>query len=215
MTTGEPAPAGDLLTLSTTRVEAFSDGVIAIAATLLVLEIETPKEGDDVWGFLGRQLPSLGAYVVSFLTILILWVNHHALFHAVRRVSRPMLFVNGALLLVIAVISYATAVLDHALQAAHYERSAAVFYALVLGAASCCFVALWWALDRSPELLTPEARPRVAAALRRSVVGPALYAVAALAALVDARVSVGIAAAVAVYFAVLPRHLRRGRVGPT
>jgi len=62
-----------------------------------------------VWAELRRQLPSLAAYVVSFLTILMFWVNHHALYHAVARVDRVMLFVNGALLLAISFISYATA----------------------------------------------------------------------------------------------------------
>ena len=88
------APAG-LVMLTTGRVEAFSDGVIAVAATLLVLQIREPPPGSDLWGFLGHQLPSLAAYVVSFLTILIFWVNHHALYHAVYRVNRAMLFVNG------------------------------------------------------------------------------------------------------------------------
>jgi uncharacterized membrane protein len=102
--------------LSTNRVEAFSDGVIAIAATLLVLELHVPEPGQDIWGSLGHQLPSLAAYVVSFLTILVLWVNHHALFHVVAHVDRPLLFLNGLLLLGISFVSYPTATLGRALE---------------------------------------------------------------------------------------------------
>src|SRR5690348_9185280 len=95
-----PPSADDALTvLPTGRVEALSDGIIAIAATLLVLELHVPEPGDDVWAALAHQLPSLAAYAVSFLTILILWVNHYALFHAVARVDRTLLFLNGLLLL--------------------------------------------------------------------------------------------------------------------
>jgi uncharacterized membrane protein len=68
--------------------------------------------------------------VVSFLTILILWVNHHALFHAVDRVDRAMLFLNGLLLLGISFVSYPTAILGRALQGAEDARPAAVIYAL-------------------------------------------------------------------------------------
>ncbi|MEY9966734.1 putative membrane protein [Streptacidiphilus sp. MAP12-16] len=206
--------AGDLVTLATGRVEAFSDGVIAVAATLLVLDIKEPAPGVDIWAFLGQQGPSLIAYAISFLTILIFWVNHHALFHSVERVDRPMLFINGLLLLAISFISYSTAVLGHALQrAGHYDRSAAVLYALTMTAASSCFCGLWLHLSRRGHLMVPVARLRTTAALRRSLIGPALYAAATVVALVNAPASLAVDAVVAAYFALLPRHLRRARPG--
>jgi uncharacterized membrane protein len=203
------AEATGLLTLATGRVEAFSDGVIAVAATLLVLEIKEPAPGANVWAFLGHQFPTLAAYLTSFLTILIFWVNHHALFHTVCRVDRAMLFVNGLLLLAISFISYSTAVLGRALESGQYDRSAAALYALILGLASACFTGLWAYLVRNQRLLTEGARPRVRAALRRSLTGPGLYLVAGLVALVNAPASLGVDAVVALYFALLPRHLRR------
>ena len=159
--------------------------------------------------FPGHQLPSLAAYVVSFLTILIFWVNHHALYHGVDRVNRAVLFVNGLLLLAISFISYATAVLGRALPEGTGARDAAVLNAATLGVAALCFTGLWICLLTRPALLTAAARPRVRAALMRSLAGPAVYAFAALLALASARASLALDALVAVYFALLPRHLRR------
>jgi len=191
-----------LLMLTTGRVEAFSDCVISVAATLLVLDIKEPPPGDNVWLY-------LSAYSVSFLTILIFWINHHSLFHSIHHVDRALLFLNGLLLLGISFISYSTAVLGHALEANHYDKSAAALYALVLGLASACFNGLWGYLASRPQLLVPAAREWARAAFLRSLTGPALYTVAGLAALLDARVSLAVDAVVALYFAVLPRHLRR------
>ncbi len=212
---GSSAPrAADPLTLTTGRVEAFSDGVLAVAATLLVLDIKEPDSGQDVWRFLGHQFPSVAAYVVSFLTILIFWVNHHALYRAVEQVNRAMLFINGLLLLAISFISYCTAVLGGALESGEHDRSAAVLYALVLGLSSACFTGLWTCLRAQPGLLSETARPRVDAALRRSLKGPAIYLVAILVGLVNAPASLALDALVALYFALLPRHLRNLPVAP-
>jgi len=195
--------------LPTGRVEALSDGIIAIAATLLVLELHVPEPGEDVWASLAHQLPSLAAYAVSFLTILIFWVNHHALFHVVARVDRTLLFLNGLLLLGISFVSFPTAALGRALEGGMHDAQAAVLYALTLAATAGCFSALWLYLRAHPALLAGHARPRAVAALRRSLVGPALYLAAALVALVSAPASLALAALVAGYFTLTPRHLRR------
>jgi uncharacterized membrane protein len=206
----EPAAVEEAPTLLPTgRVEALSDGIIAIAATLLVLELHVPDPGEDVGASLAHQLPSLAAYAVSFLTILIFWVNHHALFHAVARVDRTLLFLNGLLLLGISFVSFPTAALGRALEGGVHDRPAAVLYALTLAVTAACFCALWLYLRSHPTLLTETARPRAAAALRRSLVGPALYLVAALVALVNAPTSLVLTAVVAGYFTMTPRHLRR------
>jgi hypothetical protein len=182
----------------------------------------------------------LAAYVVSFLTILIFWVNHHTLFQSVRRADRALLFVNGLLLLTTSFISFSTAVLGRALQAGAYSRSAAVLYAITLGLASATFTGLWLVLRARPGLLTgstpgslrssaptrlrcsltfvsplvARSRPTVNAALKRSLVGPALYTVAAILALFSAPVSLLLDALIAGYFALLPRHLRRAAQPP-
>jgi uncharacterized membrane protein len=101
--------------MNKTRVESFSDGGFAFAITLLVLGIQVPelKGIDDrqLREGLLQALQQLLPYVTSFATIGIIWLNHHAMFHAVERVDHPVLVLNLLLLLVISFIPFPTAVL--------------------------------------------------------------------------------------------------------
>ena len=92
------------------RVETFSDGVFAIAITLLVLTIAQPTDYAELADQLARRWPSLAAYVVSFLVIGIMWVNHHAIFSRLRLVDRAMFYLNLLLLMTIVFIPYPTEV---------------------------------------------------------------------------------------------------------
>ncbi|MBA2712872.1 MAG: DUF1211 domain-containing protein, partial [Rubrobacteraceae bacterium] len=115
--------------MSTNRTEAFSDGVFAIAATLLVLELKIPHaESGGLLGALLEQWPSYATYVVSFLTIGIIWVNHHAILDRTRRVNRALLFINLIFLMVVAAIPFPTAVFADYLKEGHDERLAAAIY---------------------------------------------------------------------------------------
>ena len=101
-----------------TRLEAFSDGVFAIAITLLVLDLHVPERGDGSLAHaLGRQWPADASYVVSFVTIGIIWVNHHNLMRHLERADHGLLFLNVFLLMAVAVIPYPTALV------AHYART--------------------------------------------------------------------------------------------
>ena len=95
----------------TARVEAFSDGVFAIAITLLILEIRVPHAGAEhgLWAGLVALWPSYVAFVLSFFVILIMWVNHHELIRLVRAVGYPFLFANGLLLLTVTFVPFPTA----------------------------------------------------------------------------------------------------------
>jgi uncharacterized membrane protein len=94
------------------RVEAFSDGVFAIAITLLILEIRVPSAGNQhLWTGLLALWPSYVAFLMSFFVILIEWVNHHELLRMVRAVNYPFLFANGFLLLTVTFLPFPTAVL--------------------------------------------------------------------------------------------------------
>ena len=100
----------------TGRIEAFSDGVFAIAVTLLVLELKVPQLAEhagsgELWSALLSRWPSYAAYLVSFMTILIVWVNHHRLFTIIQRSDSRFLFINGLLLLVVTTIPFPTALL--------------------------------------------------------------------------------------------------------
>ncbi len=115
--------------MTTSRLEAFSDGVFAIAITLLVLEFRVPM-GDGAR--LGHDLlhlwPAFLAYVVSFGTIGVIWVSHHAVIDKVRGADRLLLFLNLFLMATVAFIPFPTAVLAQHLGGPG-ERAAAVFYA--------------------------------------------------------------------------------------
>src|ERR687885_2746203 len=118
---------GDLV--STSRTEAFSDGVFAIAATLLVLELKIPNvEPGGLPEALLESWPSYATYVVSFLAIGIIWVNHHAVMDRIKSVNRPLLFLNLVFLMAVAVIPFPTALLADYLRAGHDERLAAAIY---------------------------------------------------------------------------------------
>ena len=116
--------------MSTSRLEAFSDGVIAIAITLLVLEIHVPTDqGSDLWHALGRQWPSYVGFVVSFVTIGIIWVNHHTLYHELARVDRSLLFLNLFLLMSVAFIPFTTALMADYLNQSQGQDVATAVYA--------------------------------------------------------------------------------------
>ena len=196
--------------MQTNRVEAFSDGVIAIAITLLILEISVPDvKGDHLLDALGHQWPSYAAYVVSFVTIGIMWVNHHALFDHVRTVDRGLLFVNLFLLLAIAFIPFPTALLAAYLRDSDGGRAAAVIYCLSYLVVGLGFIALWRYLHRHPDLRKPSLTDDdVTRALRRTWRGPAAYGVAALLSLVSPYAALVVCGGVAVYF-VLPYSTER------
>ncbi len=99
------------MTESAGRVEAFSDGVFAIAITLLILEIRVPHGDGGLWAGLLALWPSYIAFLMSFIVILIMWVNHHELLRLVRSVNYPFLFANGLLLLTVTFVPFPTAVL--------------------------------------------------------------------------------------------------------
>ena len=98
-----------------TRVEAFSDGVFAIAITLLVLTVAQPSTYSDLAHELANQWPSLAAYIVSFAVIGIMWINHHSVFMHLQHVDRGLLYLNLLLLMTVAFLPYPTGILGQAL----------------------------------------------------------------------------------------------------
>jgi hypothetical protein len=101
------------LTLSTGRVEAFSDGVFAVAITLLVFGIAVPTvKAGGLRQALLDEWPSYATYAVSFATIGIIWVNHHTTFARISRVDRPILFINLLLLMAVSFIPFPTSLMS-------------------------------------------------------------------------------------------------------
>ncbi|MFF5023642.1 TMEM175 family protein [Streptomyces collinus] len=150
------------------RVEAFSDGVFAIAITLLILDIKVPKADGPggLWHALGAQWPSYAAYVVSFLVIGIMWVNHHQVFSYVARVDRTLMFLNLLVLMVVAAVPWPTAMLAEYLREDRASHVAAAVYSLVMVAMALTFQALWWHLTRTGHLFDPRVDAPAARATR-------------------------------------------------
>ncbi len=128
--------------MSKTRAEAFSDGIFAIAATLLVLDIQVPDVKSGLLHALLTEWPSYIAYAISFATIVVIWVNHHAVMDQLERLDRRLLFLNGLLLLTVAAIPFPTALVAKYIQAGHDQTTAAVAYGLTMTAMSVAFAAL-------------------------------------------------------------------------
>jgi uncharacterized membrane protein len=127
----------------TVRVVAFSDGVFAITVTLLVLEIRPPTDNRDLLDGLLALWPSYLAYVVSFMFIGQVWVNHHVMFDHIRAADRVILFLNTVLLMVVAFLPFATSVLAEALRSSHGQQTAVVFYGIAFVATALTFNAVW------------------------------------------------------------------------
>src|SRR2546430_603287 len=106
------------------RIEAFSDGVFAIAITLLVLTIPNPTHYRHLGSALANQWPAYAAYLVSFAVIGIMWLNHHTVFGHFERVDRNLVYLNLALLATVVFVPYPTGVFGEALQRGHGERVA-------------------------------------------------------------------------------------------
>jgi uncharacterized membrane protein len=160
----------------TARMEAFSDGVFAIAATLLVLEIGVGTGADQ---HLGQALvdlwPSYLAYATSFLIIGIIWVNHHECVACMARVNRTMLFINIVFLMVVAFIPFPTKLVADHLQKSG-EHAAVYAYVITLIAMSVLYN-VWWRYARHDRRLIAESVPqsRVDAISRAFDPGAALY----------------------------------------
>jgi uncharacterized membrane protein len=139
----------------TNRIEAFSDGVFAIAITLLILEIKVPRDlapSTTLAQALAHQWPSYLAFVTSFFTILIMWVNHHRLFTHIGRCDDRLLFYNGLLLLGIAVLPFPTALVAEYLGHAGQTTAASVYNGTLIVIA-VCFNVLWRSASSNGRLL--------------------------------------------------------------
>jgi uncharacterized membrane protein len=185
------------------RLEAFSDGVIAVAITLLALDLVLPGRGH---GTLLEQLtekwPAFIAYLIRFLTIGIIWVNHHAPVRTIRRVDRTVLFLNLMLLMFIVLIPFATATVADYLTAGDEDsrRLAMVLYGGVLVGMSAGFGAiLEWTLhgQRVYQQLPAEQHW---AARRRFAGGGLVYVTATIVAVFSPIVAFVIIGLVAVYY---------------
>ena len=189
------------------RLEAFSDGVFAVAITLLALNLAVGGPGHGpLLQQLGQHWPTFIAYLISFFTIGIIWVNHHALMTNIRVVDRTLLFLNLLLLLFVVVIPFATATMAEYLTSGGQDaHTAMALYALVFEGMSLAFCFIFgWTLGEG-RWHRPVPRERRGRAWLQFGVGLLVYLVATGVAFVNAPTALAIIGLVAVYYMVDPR----------
>jgi uncharacterized membrane protein len=195
--------------MSTGRLESFSDGVIAVAATLLVLNIVVPdpakisREHVTLAHALARQWPVYAAYATSFVTIGIIWINHHAMISRLARADHSILMLNLLLLLAIGVIPFGTSLLATYLKQGHGEHLAAAIYGGVLLMMAIAFATLnrQILLSRAHLLRVELSLEQRRTILSRGVTGIAPYVLATALAAISPYATLAICAAVAVFYA--------------
>ena len=128
---------------------------------------------------LGHEWPHYATFVVSFLTIGIIWVNHHGQFHRIAMVDRPLLFLNLLLLMFVVLIPFPTELLASYLHSGSDQHVAAAVYSGTLLVMGLCFAASWRYVASHGQLLTRAiSQPELSALIRRNAVGQGVYVVA-------------------------------------
>jgi uncharacterized membrane protein len=204
---------GGELSLGKGRFEAFSDGVFAIAITLLVLGFQPPNlpsvTDDGIARGLLAMWPQYLVYVASFVTVGIMWVNHHALFGNIKVVPHSVVLMNLALLMIVSFLPFPTAVLGRF----GLMRSPVVYYGLALIAASLCFGVLQYLVN-----LTPGERPSLVDFVKRrnvwNTIGVVAYAAGIPLAFYSPLATIVLYAAMALFYA-LPIGVRAAAVSRT
>jgi uncharacterized membrane protein len=192
--------------MSKARLEAFSDGVIAVAITLLALDLTVPEPGHvSLLQQLGDHWPQFAAYAVSFFTIGIIWVNHHARVSMIARVDRTLLFINLVLLMFVVLIPFATATMaTYLIRGNNESHIAMALYAGVLEGMALSFSAMFeWSLREGRTYVVVPVSQRRKTRLRTSF-GTIVYAVVIILAFINAPVALALAGVTAVYYIFAP-----------
>jgi uncharacterized membrane protein len=188
----------------TGRLESFSDGVFAVAITLLVFNLQVPHGALSVTALriaLLQQWPSYLTFMTSFATILIMWASHHGLFKLVYRADTPFLFANGLLLLLVTVVPFPTSLVAQYLSTPAAPLACAI-YAGVFVAINIAYNLLWWTAMHQRRLLHPTVTPRQVKRLTRNILlGLPVYLLAALLAFWNPYVSVGLCGCLWIFWA--------------
>jgi uncharacterized membrane protein len=195
----------------TGRVEAFSDGVFAIAITLLVLDLKIPHGAgqEDLAGTLLIQWPTFVAFLNSFATILIIWINHHNLFNNIRRTNNLFMMLNGLLLLCVTFLPFSTSI------AAEYyrhpgETTGAALYGGTFFVMAIAFNLLWRYASHEHRLISKDVTADDIQSINRQyLLGPAVYGLAFALAFVDVTVSLLLTIVLAVFYGVTASTSRK------
>jgi uncharacterized membrane protein len=188
--------------METGRLEAFSDGVFAIAVTLLVLDVKVPDVSGSLGPALAHQWPVYASYAVSFLTVGIMWVNHHTMLRHFDRADRAFLLTNVVFLMAISFVPFPTAVVSAYFRESENATTAALAYGLTMVVVALMFNLVWrYGTYRGRLLRADYDRREVSGISRAYLLGPLMYAVATVVALESAYLSLTLYAALAVFWA--------------
>lgn len=200
----------EALPLSLARMEALSDGIFAVAMTLLVLDLHVPdlSRGGSPGGLaaaLGTLWPAYLAYISSFLTAGIIWANHHAMLRTFRALDKVLLFLNVLLLMVISFIPFSTQVLARYLLARDFAATAMLVYSGTLTLMAVSFFSVWWYAGRA-GLLRDALDPAHLGRITRTHISQGLlpYAFADVLALSNVWASLAVCILVAVVYVFIP-----------
>jgi uncharacterized membrane protein len=190
--------------LNTSRIETFADGVFAIAATLLILNVDS-QISEDVHN-LGTELlhiwPSYLAYAVSFVTIGIMWINHHTVMSQIDRTDRRFLVATVGLLLCIAFVPFPTRLVAEHIRG-EGAQDAALAYGFTMVATAIMFSITWFYASGGKRLLRPDADPAIVTGISRSYLpGPFIYLAATLIAFASPTTSVVLFMAIALFYVI-------------
>jgi len=195
--------------METNRLVAFSDGVFAIVITLLVLELKVPPMANLGTGLI-HLWPSYLAYVMSFVVIGAIWINHHAMFDMIASADHKLLLLNTLHLLLIAFLPFSTAVLAESLHERTSQQIAAAFYGSILTLIGVLVTAMWYYVARDRHLLVSSVSEEQARRVgRRYLVGPGGYAVATTLAFISHWVAIAFFVFLNAYF-LWPRRTSDG-----
>jgi uncharacterized membrane protein len=200
------ASAGETETglgMSVGRLEAFSDGVLAIVITLLILDISVPKDPTgSLASALADQWQQYVAYLLSFLIVGIIWLNHHATINLLARTNHTLQVLNLLLLLPVSVLPWPTALLaEYADGSADDQRVAVLVYGLFSSLMAITFNILWRYIMRHPELHKPGVTAKMLAVRnRRFNIGPFVYPIATLLGLLSAPLFLALMLALALLY---------------
>jgi uncharacterized membrane protein len=195
----------------TGRVEAFSDGVFAVAITLLALDLVVPHLANggssrELVGALMRQWPSYLAFVTSFFSVLIMWANHHTTFKLIRRVNAHLIFANGLLLLAATIVPFGTSLMAEYLGQPG-ARAAAAVYGGVFVIGSTAYNLVWYCAAHNRALLRETVSQHAVEKLTRSYAfGPPLYLAAVAGAYWSAYITIGICTALWIFWSLTAKN---------
>jgi len=201
--------------VSTNRLETFADGVFAIAATLLILNVDGQISGDvhELGARLTHIWPSYLAYAASFVTIGIMWVNHHTIMSQVRSADRRFLLANIGLLMCIAFFPFTTRLVAEHVRG-DGAQAAALAYGFAAVATAVMFDVTWFYAALGKRLLRHDADAGVVKGITRTYIpGPWIYLTATLIAFASPVASIILFGAIAVFY-VLESSIFGGAEGP-